>query len=177
MNTTLRIPVRVCAILGATAVLGAAGGIQGLGACDKEPKMLFKFVDMTDVKLTEKQKTILARIQKKPTTVDLKVVKFQNEALFQNGAPVRLPLAPDKAPMDLNGYKIIQEGISTNFTWSAKPRDSVNLTVRDGDVTGQIYAGDRVYSVESLSGNLHVMVQIDQAKSPPEKNPAEKKDK
>jgi hypothetical protein len=101
-------------------------------------------------------------------------VRYQEGMLEDENAPVKLQLNKDHY-LELKDYKISKEKGAVKLEWKGEePNHSVTLSLRGKSVTGIIYTGEKVYSVEPLGNGLQAMVLLDQTKFPDEHPPTDK---
>ena len=100
------------------AVVGLLGGFLGIvGSLDaQEPKMLFTLVDMSNMELSEKEAKILDRVRKAPTTIDVKVLNLQDEALKEGGNKLSIPLSKSES-MHITNYKFTKDDGVAHLNW------------------------------------------------------------
>jgi hypothetical protein len=153
----------VCTLAGILAATGALdnGAAAAKTAGVKKPMDLFKYVDAADLKLNQKQENILNLHKKSPAAMNVRLIEFDREAL-KRGGPLRLPL-PGR-PLEIDGYELVIVGGVTKLKWKAAPNESVNLYVTDKTISGLIYAGKEVFSVEAVSPDVQALIQLDQSK-------------
>lgn len=114
------------------------------------------FVPATADNLTEKQQAIYRRIEAQPATVRAKVYKV-NKASLQGKFIIEF--AFDEV-VSIAGLSVEGKTISVGRS---------KISVVGDSLSGLIYAGDKVYSVEPLGGEYICVALVDQAKFPKEK--------
>ena len=118
-----------------------------------------------DKPLNEKQQEHFAQIKGMKTTVDLIVVKYYPDCM--GVMPLRIPLNQHtvfivdkyrwKINDDDNGARVIN--------WKAG-KDAVVLSFTGQNVTGLVYADNRLFAVEPLGDGLQAVSEVDQTKFP-----------
>jgi hypothetical protein len=148
-----------------------------------------------DLELNEKQTWHLNRVKNTPTTVDTFIVKVHgienvryhatndvkkgtaNETVHSD-PPMVIHLSPTKKIL-ISKYRLDEIYGQVVVTWTEdgtisvpkddrKSKGKLTIGPKD-DVVGLFYVGNTVYSIESLSGGLNVIVQLEQAKIRDEK--------
>ena len=141
-----------------------------LFAEDRESTYLFKPVPVAKGGvLTPGEEEQLAKIKDLKTTKDLWVAEL-NLNLFQSKA-VTLNMSDDRALSAVTDS--IEKRSDNDFTWFGKiPELSETgqavLVVKDGQMTGSVYAGTELYQVSPLGSGHHAIIHVDQSKFPPD---------
>lgn len=125
-----------------------------------------------------------------PTTIRDRLVQLDYDYMEANLVPLdvdnskdRVRIAPDAGPIDVElfpdvsltlGRKSLEKarGASGGFIWSGNATDDPGgyavLVISDGHMTGQILAGNRLFTIEPVEGAVHRVTEVDQSKFPPE---------
>ena len=133
---------------------------------DDQSKFLFKPVPVKKGGvLTPEQEKQLAQLKELKTTKDLWVAEL-NLNLFQLKA-VTLNMSDKRALSAVTDS--IEKRSDNDFTWFGKiPELSETgqavLVVKDGQMTGSVYAGTELYQVSPLGSGRHAIIHVDQSK-------------
>ena len=119
--------------------------------------------------MTPGEEKQLAQLKELKTTKDLWVAEL-NLDLFQSKT-VTLNMSDDKPLGAVTDS--IEKRSADDFTWFGKIPElsdtgSAVLVVKDGQMSGNIYAGSDVYQVVPLGSGRHAIIHIDQSKFPPD---------
>jgi len=141
------------------------------GFTPAEGQDLFRYVNQNSVKLTQRQSDYLTIIKNRPWSLEVLFVKINNSASLLSRQTLSLNLPTELHEASIKYFDNPKESV---FTWAGSIGDgagSVQITVTGIDVRGMIHIGDAVYAVEPLGQGLHVLVQLDQSKFPPDESP------
>ena len=100
------------------------------------------------------------------------VVRLNEQAISRADSALDWPLHGD-ALLTMKNYTLTNGADSTTLTWKGeKPSQTVSLTSKGQTLTGLIYTGDAVYSVEPLGKGLQACTKLDQRKFKEDHPPA-----
>ena len=135
---------------------------------EDQSKFLFKRVPVAKGNvLTPGEEKQLAQLKELKTTKDLWVAEL-NLDLFQSKT-VTLNMSDDKALGAVTDS--IEKRSADDFTWFGKIPElsdtgSAVLVVKDGQMSGNVWAGSDVYQVVPMGSGRHAIIHIDQSKFP-----------
>lgn len=111
------------------------------------------------------------RINKRPTTVSVTLVRLDINALRGDSTQMSLP---DAKMLNFNKTNV-ETRSTTDFTWfgalSGVP-GKATLVVRDGNITGSVRDNGNLYRVEPVGNGVHAVIKVDVSRFPPEHPPS-----
>jgi hypothetical protein len=130
---------------------------------------LFRYIDKNAARLNSRQTEIFARIQKRPTTIQIHMVRIDNLLQLQNRQSLILNL-PGRSNIDARVSDVFSRE-QNRFTWRGSGRDAeelVVLNVNKQNVNGVIHLKDGFFLLEPLGGGIQILTLVDQTKFPPD---------
>jgi len=131
------------------------------------------FEEVSAQPLSPEQSRQLSSLQHRPTTAEVRTVRFASLAPLSQGRAVTLNVVPGTRFTAEN--KKVKRISDSTFTWIGEPSGApgmIVLAVRGDRVTGTIRRDGRLFKVQSLGGgDLHAVVRVDESKFPPEHPP------
>lgn len=121
-------------------------------------------------KAKDEQKSLIKKLQQRPTTKSLKIIKINTDLLKQPS--IDLNLRSDlRVKVDV---KKIEKRTDTDFTWYANlsefPGNAI-LVVRGENITGTIRSGQELFRIRPIGSGLHSLIQVDVSKLPEDHPP------
>lgn len=154
-----RIGTFVCAGL---LLAGLPAGAQGA-----RPDAL---VEAAGTGLGAAERALVERIEQRPTSSRVRLVRFPDLQRLESGKPFRLTLAPGLA-LDVEVDGLEPRGVGSFTLVGSVEGDEpggVVLAFENGQAAGTIRHGLDLYEVQWVGRGLHALIEIDQSAYPPE---------
>lgn len=116
------------------------------------------------------ERGLLERIERRPSSARVDLIRFPNLQRLASGKPVRLTLAPG-VTVDVRADRIVRYG-SDSFTFEGtiegEEPGGVILAFDHGQGAGGIVHGNDHYQVQWVGRGLHALIEVDPRGYPPE---------
>lgn len=126
------------------------------------------FAELPESSLSNAQAARFARVRKRATTDATRIVKIRDLSGLLQNKTITLNLFPGKR---YEGTRTsLKQRSNTDFSWIGKIPDQLSsvILVRKGDdLTGTVRMNDELYRIETLRGDPHVIMRVDQSGFPP----------
>ena len=162
-SLSFRLGTFVCAGL---LFAGLPAGAQGA-----RPEAL---VEAAGTGLGIAERALVERIEQRPTSSRVRLVRFPDLRRLESGKPFRLTLAPGLT-LDVEVDRLLPRGAGSFTlvgTVEGEEPGGVVLAFEKGQGAGTIQHGVDLYEVQWVGQGLHALIEIDQAAYPPDHAPA-----